>query len=461
MKTKTPPARRKVKPARVAKTVKSGKPTKAGAASGAALARAMAAGRRRSAKDAPVLTPQFAAVESALAEIRRGRMVIVVDDAERENEGDLIMAASKTTAADVNFMVTEARGLLCAGLSPERAEALDLFPMTTDSTALHGTAFTVSVDASEGVTTGSSAPDRALTIRLLADPASTPGSFARPGHVFPLRAVRGGVLRRAGHTEAAVDLVQLAGLGDVGILCEMMAPDGAMARLPGLTRFARKHGLRMLAIRDLIAYRRRHEKLVSRLVHTGLPTAEGDFQMHLYESLLDGDHHVALTMGDVSTKAPVLVRVHSQCLTGDVFGSERCDCGPQMRAAMATIAKEGRGVFLYMRQEGRGIGLANKLRAYVLQDQGYDTVEANLALGFPADLRDYGIGAQILHDLGVRRIELMTNNPRKIVGLEAFGLTITKRRSIELPANRNNKRYLSTKRDKLGHLLELPTGEPR
>ncbi len=412
-------------------------------------------------KPAPPDEARLAGVKAAVDDIRKGRMVIVVDDADRENEGDLIMAASKVTADAVNFMVTEARGLLCVALSPERALALDLFPMTAESTALHGTAFTVSVDASQGVTTGSSAPDRALTIRRLAQPKAKPGDFARPGHVFPLRAVRGGVLRRAGHTEAALDLVTMAGLGEVGVLCEMMAADGSMARLPQLTRFARKHGLRMLAIRDLIAWRRRHEKLVKKLLATNLPTAQGRFDMHLYESLLDGDHHLALTLGDVSTKAPVLVRVHSQCLTGDVFGSQRCDCGPQMQAALRAIAKEGRGVFLYMRQEGRGIGLANKLRAYVLQDQGYDTVEANLKLGFPADLRDYGIGAQILHDLGVRTIELMTNNPRKIVGLEAFGLTIARRRAIELPANRNNKRYLATKRDKLGHLLELPAEEPR
>jgi 3,4-dihydroxy 2-butanone 4-phosphate synthase/GTP cyclohydrolase II len=421
--------------------------------------------RAKVAKKKPVRTParepRFGDVLAAIEDIRKGRMVVVVDDADRENEGDLILAASKITAEAVNFMVTEARGLLCVALSPERAEALDLFPMTAESTALHGTAFTVSVDASKGVTTGSSAADRALTIRRLADPKAKPADFARPGHVFPLRAVRGGVLRRAGHTEAALDLVRLAGLGEVGVLCEMMAVDGSMARLPQLTRFARKHGLRMLAIKDLIAYRRRHEKLVQKLVQTKLPTAEGRFEMHLYESLLDGDHHVALTLGDLSTREPVLVRVHSQCLTGDVFGSQRCDCGPQMHAALRAIAKEGRGVFLYMRQEGRGIGLANKLRAYVLQDQGYDTVEANEKLGFPADLRDYGIGAQILHDLGVRRIELMTNNPRKIVGLEAFGLTIARRRAIELPANRNNKRYLATKRDKLGHLLELPAEEPR
>ena len=409
----------------------------------------------------PLEAPHFADVEAAIADVRAGRMVVVVDDADRENEGDLIMAASKIKPDDVNFMVTEARGLLCVALSGERAEALDLFPMTAESTALHGTAFTVSVDAAKGVTTGSSAPDRAKTIRMLAKPDAKAQDFARPGHVFPLRAVNGGVLRRAGHTEAALDLVRLAGAGDVGVLCEMMAPDGAMARMPLLTRFARKHGLRMLAIRDLIAYRRRHEKLVREILITRLPTAEGTFDLHLFESLLDGDHHIALTMGDLSLDKPALVRVHSQCLTGDVFGSQRCDCGPQMHAALQAIAKEGRGVFLYMRQEGRGIGLANKLKAYVLQDQGYDTVQANLKLGFPADLRDYGIGAQILHDLGVRKIELMTNNPRKIVGLEAFGLEIVKRRSIELKANPNNRRYLATKRDKLGHLLDLGSGEAR
>jgi 3,4-dihydroxy 2-butanone 4-phosphate synthase/GTP cyclohydrolase II len=409
----------------------------------------------------PLEDPRFSDVQAAIADIKAGRMIVVVDDADRENEGDLIMAASKITASDVNFMVTEARGLLCVPLSSDRAEALDLFPMAAENTALHGTAFTVSVDAAEGVTTGISAADRARTIRMLADEGTRAHDFARPGHVFPLRAVRGGVLRRAGHTEAALDLVELAGAGTAGVLCEMMAPDGSMARLPLLARFAKKHGLRMLAIKDLIAYRRRHEKLVSEILQTKLPTKEGTFDLHLFESLLDGDHHVALSMGDVGNGKPVLVRVHSQCLTGDVFGSLRCDCGPQMHAALSAIAKEGRGVFLYMRQEGRGIGLANKLKAYVLQDQGYDTVQANLKLGFPADLRDYGIGAQILHDLGVRKIELMTNNPRKIVGLEAFGLEIVTRRAIEVPTNVNNRKYLATKRDKLGHLLDLGSEETR
>jgi len=447
------------------RTVVPKKPVRAKAARSAAspALRPGATARRALARKGVVQVddPRLADVAAAIADIKAGRMIVVVDDAERENEGDLIMGASKITAEHVNFMVTEARGLLCVALSPERAEELDLFPMTAESTALHGTAFTVSVDAAAGVSTGSSAPDRARTIRALAAPKARAADFVRPGHVFPLRAVRGGVLRRAGHTEAALDLVRLAGLGDVGVLCEMMAPDGAMARLPLLTRFARKHGLRMLAIKDLIAYRRRHEKLVHEIVTTKLPTGDGTFDLHLYESLLDGDHHVALAMGNLKTDEPVLVRVHSQCLTGDVFGSLRCDCGPQMKAALAAIAKARRGVFLYMRQEGRGIGLANKLKAYVLQDQGYDTVQANLKLGFPADLRDYGIGAQILHDLGVRKIELMTNNPRKIVGLEAFGLEIVKRRSVEVPTNANNRRYLSTKRDKLGHLLDLGARETR
>jgi 3,4-dihydroxy 2-butanone 4-phosphate synthase/GTP cyclohydrolase II len=395
-------------------------------------------------------------VRRAVQAIRQGRIVVVVDDEERENEGDLIMAAEKITAAAVNFMVTHGRGLLCVPMSEERAERLDLLPMTSQNTALHGTSFTVSVDAATGTSTGISAGDRARTIRLLADRRAQPEDFVRPGHVFPLRGVGGGVLRRAGHTEAAVDLSEMAGFGPVGVLCEIMDPDGSMMRGLALERFAKRHKLPVITVRDLIAFRRRREKLVQKVVHTSLPTPEGRFDLHLYESLVDGDHHVALTLGDVGSGDPVLVRVHSQCLTGDVFGSLRCDCGEQMHAALRQIAAAGRGVFLYMRQEGRGIGLANKMRAYALQDTGLDTVEANLKLGFPADLRDYGIGAQILVDLGVKNLLLLTNNPRKVVGLEAYGLRIVRRVPIEVRANATNRNYLVTKRDKLGHLLDLP-----
>ncbi|HKA24760.1 MAG TPA: bifunctional 3,4-dihydroxy-2-butanone-4-phosphate synthase/GTP cyclohydrolase II [Candidatus Eisenbacteria bacterium] len=398
------------------------------------------------------------AVERVVRDIRRGRMVVVVDDEQRENEGDLIMAAEKATPETVNFMVTHGRGLLCVPLDEEQADRLELFPMSPQNTALHGTSFTVSVDAIRGTTTGISAADRAATVRRLADPRAEASEFARPGHVFPLRGVRGGVLRRAGHTEATLDLVHMAGLRPAGLLCEIMDPDGSMMRMPALRRFCRRHRLPVITVRDLIAYRRRREKLVRRLVKTTLPTPEGRFDLHLYESTLDGDHHVALTMGDVAAPGPVLVRVHSQCLTGDVFGSQRCDCGEQMRAALRAIAARGRGVFLYMRQEGRGIGLANKIRAYALQDKGLDTVEANLQLGFPADLRDYGIGAQILYDLGVRELELLTNNPRKIVGLEAYGLNIARRVPLQMPSHAANRNYLVTKRDKLGHLLDLPPG---
>jgi len=401
----------------------------------------------------------FIGVEEAVRRIAAGRMVIVVDDAQRENEGDLVFAAEKATAAMVNFTVKHGRGILCASMAPEIADRLELKLMVSHNNSKFGTPFTESVDAGRGTTTGTSAFDRARTLRVLAHPRTRSADLARPGHIFPLRAVPGGVLRRAGHSEAGPDLCRLAELQPVAAVCEILREDGRMARLPDLHRFAREHRLGILTIQDLIAWRRRSEVLVERRVSVPLPTPAGLFQLHLYESRLEGDHHLALVRGQVSKGGPVLVRVHSQCLTGDVFGSRRCDCGQQLDAALRAIARRGRGVLLYLRQEGRGIGLAAKLQAYALQDRGLDTVEANVKLGYPPDLRDYGIGAQILADLGVREIELLTNNPRKLVGLEAHGLRIVKRVPIHVKPNRFNRRYLRTKRDKLGHLLDLKLGE--
>jgi 3,4-dihydroxy 2-butanone 4-phosphate synthase/GTP cyclohydrolase II len=398
---------------------------------------------------------RFSSIPDAIEDIRAGRMVVVCDDEDRENEGDLTIAAEKVTPDAINFMATHGRGLICLPMTGERLDELRIPLMVQDeeNSARFGTAFCVPVEAKQGTTTGISAHDRARTVLAAIDPRTRPQDLARPGHMFPLRAQPGGVLQRAGQTEAAVDLARLASLYPAGVICEIMHEDGTMARVPHLERFCAAHGIRMITIQDLIQHRMRHERLVRKIADASLPTSYGAFRIHAFESLIDGEHHVALVLGDIKPEDPVMVRVHSQCLTGDIFSSTRCDCGGQLHTALEMISAEGKGVLLYLRQEGRGIGLMHKIMAYQLQDQGRDTVEANEALGFKPDQRDYGIGAQILVELGVEQMRLLSNNPRKFVGLEGYGLKIVDRLAIEIPPSEASRRYLRTKKEKLGHIL--------